>query len=455
MKKLFTCTLLALSFIHTYAQHVRCRAMTFFQYNSVVPPSVDRNDSTKYYYSNGRPGKHVTYYNYYVMKYDSAYTYTDVDTDGTWTLDRITYQTFDSKDNIIRTLTVKANSPDSISRIEYTYTPLGDTAGFITYNYNHRKEWVPEEKVERTYDALRRLQSIAYYDWEYVKKVWTGFNKYIFSYTATGNLEQTLTHSWRQPGQWEVDGRELYTYTNNQLTEKTIQYGDGTTWTDISRQLYYYVNGLLDSVQHKYHNLGVGWEDNLKYKYTYNSVGLCDTEWIFQYDMEKAIQRILYDYTDTKKMARLIQQTPDGFAWKNQSKNELTYDVLDNEISHMGSSWENGAWVLTTHDFIFRMYYDPYNPDEASVADTKANNPKVNVYPIPSVNMINVLAEWETPQPFTVSITTLDGRLVKQWDEKPTTTYRQTIPVNTLPAGNYIITLQSAEGTSSKQFIVK
>lgn len=444
-----------LSAITTHAQHVRCRAMTFFQFNAVVPPSVDRNDSTKYYYSNGRPGKHVTFYNYYVMKYDSAYTYTDIDTNGTWILDRITYQVFDSKDNTIRALTIKANSPDSISRAEYTYTPLGDTAGFITYNYNHRKEWVPEEKVERTYDALRRLQSVAYYNWDYSRKIWVGFNKYIFSYTPAGYLEQTLTHSWKQSGLWEADGRELYTYTNNQLTEKTIQYGDGTTWTDISRQLYYYVNGLLDSVQYKYHNLGVGWEDNLKYKYTYNPVGLCDTEWTFQYDMERAIQRILYDYTDTKKMARLILQTPDGFSWKNRSKNELAYDVLDNEISHIGSSWENGAWVLTTHDFIFRMYYDPYNPDEAGIDNTTANSPKVEVYPIPSVNMINVLAEWKTPQPFTVSITGLDGRLVKQWEEKPCAVYKQTIPVNALPAGNYIITLQSAEGVSAKQFIVK
>jgi hypothetical protein len=48
----------------------------------------------------------------------------------------------------------------------------------------------------------------------------------------------------------------------------------------------------------------------------------------------------------------------------------------------------------------------------------------------------------------------VQGRIVKQWQEAPATSYKQAISVATLPAGQYFIKLIGDETQLTERFVV-
>ena len=96
-------------------------------------------------------------------------------------------------------------------------------------------------------------------------------------------------------------------------------------------------------------------------------------------------------------------------------------------------------------------YYELYTADVNNISTLPAN---VKLYPVPANNIMNLAVQWENAADFTVSITDINGRTVKSWSEKATPNYNRQIPVNDMPAGNYLITISNGSQTTTKQFSV-
>ncbi len=388
------------------------------------------------------------------MKFDSAVTY---ENGPAWTIQKYTYQSFDSKNNTTQAIVLQGAAKDSLTKTDYTYTSANDTSSIITYNYR-RKVWVPDVKTENTYDASRRIQTIARYKWDDFKKVWNGENyKQLFNYNSTGNIADIVRQKWTSAtASWSDFYKDTYVYNGTQLTEIYSQTWNGTTWLNNGKIRYNYTAGLIDSTEYLSYSSTSGWVSGSKYKYTYNAASLCDTEWIYQYSTTQAQIKIMYQYNTKNLRTELLQQEWTGSQWENRHKNNMTYDSLDNETTHIQNSWENGMWKYSSGNFKIALYFDLYNPDvEVSIPEQiTTEQQKLSLFPIPTANSINVHTDWKEPQPFTISITNLEGKIIKQWNEAPCEVYNKTVSLTGLPSGNYILNLTGKTSHTAKQFIV-
>ncbi|HLO69756.1 MAG TPA: T9SS type A sorting domain-containing protein [Flavipsychrobacter sp.] len=433
----------------------RCRAFVILENSNTIPTYPDRYDSTQYFYSNGRPGTYFFYKNYWVMKFDSSVTY---ENGPAWTIKKYTYQSFDSKNNTSQAIELQGAAKDSLTKTDYTYTSANDTSGIIVYNYK-KKAWVPYVKTENTYDALRRVKTTTRYRWDEFKKVWNGENyKQLYNYNSSGSITDIVRQKWTSAtASWSDFYKDTYVYNGMQLTEVYSQTWNGTIWIDNGKIRYNYnTSGLIDSTQYMSYSATTGWADNFKYKYTYNTASLCDTELMFQYSMTQAQIRIMYQYNAKDLRTELLQQEWTGNQWINRSKNNMTYDTLDNETSHVQNSWEGGIWQYSSGDYKVFLYHDLYNPDiEVSIPEQIATEQqKLSLFPIPTANSINVYTNWKEPQPFTISITNVEGKIIKQWNEEPCEVYKKTISLMGMPPGNYILRLTGKTSQAAKQFII-
>lgn len=76
------------------------------------------------------------------------------------------------------------------------------------------------------------------------------------------------------------------------------------------------------------------------------------------------------------------------------------------------------------------------------------------LYPVPASDVLNVDAKLQTGNEFYVTITDIQGQLMRSWKENATTHYKKQIPLNGMANGNYFITINSGAESISKQFTI-
>ncbi|MBS1689976.1 MAG: T9SS type A sorting domain-containing protein, partial [Bacteroidetes bacterium] len=138
----------------------------------------------------------------------------------------------------------------------------------------------------------------------------------------------------------------------------------------------------------------------------------------------------------------------------NTNRAENAYNSDNFVTTYTTTTWDTTAssWVQKNSDQQSRYYYEAYTG--LLVNNTNNINCDLSLYPSPASSYINIDLKWDNTQPCLLAIYDMNGKLYKQWQTTAGNSYHASVPVNQLPAGNYILEVQNDKGQTAKQFSI-
>ncbi len=379
-----------------------------------------------------------------------------------YTNDSKTNQTFDANDNILTSLDQDWNIGLSTWENDYnttnTYDLNNNLLTSISQNWNNGTNmWDNSSKDNYTYDVNNNMLTEVYQYWDNGTMAWVNSSKYLYSYDVNNYMTTYIYQYWDNGTMsWVNSSKETYTYdVNNDMTASVYQYWNTGTnsWDNSSQSIITYDGDhhMLVDIRQSY-VLGV-WENDEKVTYAYTGddlISVTGQQWNNIGSVWENTDKYIFAYDgDHNRISQITQNwNTVTNAWDNDSRQQMTYNNYHQYTSVWTDQWNSGIWEVTTSDTKFNVYYEEYNV--ASVANTNAAN-DFKVYPVPAQNFVRVEKTWAQPQDFTVSITDMQGRLVRTFSEKATTNYTRSIDVNQLASGNYVIKIAPKGGKVSYQ----
>jgi hypothetical protein len=160
-------------------------------------------------------------------------------------------------------------------------------------------------------------------------------------------------------------------------------------------------------------------------RYTYNSAGLNDT--LHNMPWDATASSFYYNACDV-----------------------MTY-TADSQLSSKGTYMLNQS-TGRYEPVSFMDFHHYYYASTTSVAATAQKVIDMRLYPNPAGSILQVRIAAIGTRPYTMAIHDAMGRLLRQWQEKGSTT--RTIPISDLQAGTYILTVSNGAERQSQQFVV-
>ncbi|HXS35386.1 MAG TPA: T9SS type A sorting domain-containing protein [Flavipsychrobacter sp.] len=101
-----------------------------------------------------------------------------------------------------------------------------------------------------------------------------------------------------------------------------------------------------------------------------------------------------------------------------------------------------GSWPAAPHS-VYYFYYQAYSLDVQPVINTGGH---ANFYPVPARNIVYIDLDWNSTQPFNITLYNMQGQAVKQLQVESASHYSNSIDVSDLATGNYIISINGTQG---------
>lgn len=240
--------------------------------------------------------------------------------------------------------------------------------------------------------------------------------KRFFTYDNDGNL--TVSHDQNGAGQY-ISLDSFYYDALTRLSSKTLEMADSNGNWKFTEHWNYVYTGTDSDAQAAYKLV---WTNNQWVKSEYH---------VYTYD---ANHNLLSD----------LMQKWNGTAYVNASLTEWNYNASNQPLTIVSRSWNNGGWNFAANDFARYFYYETFVP--TGIANLDKTPMFLNLYPSPATEVLNFGMNWEKPQPFTVAIYDMQGRVMKSWSESATKNYSKEVSLDGFTAGNYIVKLVAANG---------
>jgi hypothetical protein len=435
-------------------------------YYNTTSSSFVVSDSTIYFYSGLRSGAMVAATTagwQYAGKYDSSYMQMYSATTMTLEPYMKTWQVFDSHDNLL---------------------------AITSKQYDATNGWINYQLFTYTYDSSNNMLSSLQQYWDAGSSSWQNNQHTMYSYNAANDLISDTTDAWYLSSSWLHGESNEYTYdTSHHLqTRITANWNISSGLWQYSIKYSYYLRSstyVIDSlVRGVYNNSIGGWTPNTKESYTYDLSNnmLADTTLIWTGAIWRNSTMKSYNYTGTDQTGETdltwntgmsawvnsaqyastfntshnitskILRTVSGGSFVNATKDSETYNTNKLITQYNNYGWSTGIWQAVAGDQHDNYYYESY-VDATNVA-VPENKASLSLYPCPATDAITLELKWQQPQEATLVIYDMAGRQWRKWHLDKTATYRGTIPVNMLPPGNYILSVESNGEQIARQFSI-
>jgi hypothetical protein len=319
--------------------------------------------------------------------------------------------------------------------------------------------WKNAEKITYLYGNDERPDTLILQSWDAVGNTWKNSRMVRNTYNSANILNEETAYKWDVPaGQWKLDRRDIHQIHSGQKTSTIRQsYNTGTaSWDNIIRYLYTYNSaGDIETETVEQWNTGV-WLGSTKYISTYNAAGLVETYTTQYWDAGayKNSSQNAYTYDGSGNQLTelsLSWHTPSS-TWRNNARSTYTYNSYNQRTSYKDDTWNAGGfWEYTTSDGASYYYYEEYT---LGVEQAKATAGMLNMYPNPATHMLNVNLTWNKPQPFTINVYDMSGRVVYTRNEAAMAQYSRSISLSGLENGNYILMCKGADGAMHQMFTI-
>ncbi len=371
-------------------------------------------------------------------------------------------QTFDGDDNVLTNLqqnwNTGTNTWDNANNTVYTYDGNDNMLTSVSQNWNSgTNTWENYRKEIYTYDGDNNMLTHVIQYWDNVFLTWVNSTQYIYNYNVNNQRTMEVYQNWNNTLlTWVNSTKSTMVYdANDDMTTSLFQTWDnvGLTWVNNSQHLYTYdANHHMLTDVSQYVSMSV-WVNSSKYTYAYtgnDATTVVYQNWNNMMMTWDNNSRSLRTFDADHNMISQVNQDWNTMttAFDNVNRTQYTYNSFNQPTSMWSDQWNAGIWQVQTSDYKQNLYYETYGTN--SVANTAAVA-DFNLYPVPAQNFVRIEKTFTTPQSFTVSITDLQGRLVRTYSEKATTNYSRNIDVNQLSSGNYVIKIATANGKASYQ----
>jgi hypothetical protein len=378
-------------------------------------------DSTTYSYSFGRGGQLSTDdFNDNFVSFDDSHTYLFNPALNTYRSQFHRIQTFNETNQVkiytCKTWRVSTGSWRDSARFLYNYNSDQTRLDSTIFQIKSGSNWLDHVIYRNVFDGANRvteMNSTAY--------------EMKFNYDASNNILERLDRIYPYPLPWTDDSRHIFTYNlTNQMTTYIVQEFD------------------------------VIWKNFKKYEYTYSGPDVVtETEYDWDNNLWTAVRKHTFTYnTAHSKMSDVSEYWNATLgAFVNDVKLQWTYNSFGQPLTYYSQSWDQAtsSWINTTNDFLFRYYYQTFNP--ASVNRFTPGSIEMVLYPQPAQQSINVSAELNKQESYSIAVYDIRGRVVKQLSGSGNS-IQQNIPVQDLPAGTYFLKLSTSDKQQAKQFLV-
>ncbi|MBL7682320.1 MAG: T9SS type A sorting domain-containing protein [Flavipsychrobacter sp.] len=370
----------------------------------------------------------------------------------------------------------------NIDQPQYDESILFDEA--VTYYYNATAGKY-DNKLFRTQtfdNKTNNILSLRYSIWHTLTQAWKDSAKYSYKYiTGTNKIDQTLFQLW-VGGTWTHNVPSTLTYDGNKVVQiNSLAYSASYTYDAnnniiaIEDKISDHGSGILYNNERKLYTYG---SNNEVASYTLEVWNTTDNSW-------KKSKYWEYTYSAAKNVTESVEYNWNGTGWDRYSKHEYTYDANNNKTTDKTMLWNatSGSfynymletWLYNTHGLVesittiswdntgnqwqyaasntqTRYYYEYF---ATAIANTSfADNSIMKLYPIPATDILHISLNLPKTLDARFSILNMAGITVKQWSEE--NLQNNTLHINTeaLPAGNYILNIQSDAAIASQRFVI-
>lgn len=348
------------------------------------------------------------------------------------------YSTYDNNNNYTsRTNLVwndKTNQWDSATRKTRTFDANGNLTTYLFEQTDANKKLEKEYRYRQFYNSNNKITLSIHENWIDTTSSFDANQRNLYSYDNNNNLDTTIVERYNN-NQWKPNSRYTYAYnSSHQVTSKMVEFFKQNGDTSREVTIYTYdAQGDLDTVyrKHNYFNPAT-LTDHVKEVHIYTSKN----------PLVKNVIEYAYD-TTTKSFKNGLK-----IYTSYNSYNQLTMKVTKH-------------WDTTANDWRFnglrgdsaRYYYEAVWP--LSINTENKNEIKTTVYPNPSSgHFINVQVAGHNGQPYTITISTVLGRLITQYEVKSGATLK-TITTDQLPSGQYLLSVETKTGKTAQLFSIE
>lgn len=274
-----------------------------------------------------------------------------------------------------------------------------------------------------------------------------------YYYNSTGALDSVITTGSQQ--------KIIYSYNNGILAERINNISNGDTCKTIYS---YQSNGLLTGQIMMYYKSTIAiWDTMGGIDFLYNSANqlIHEKRWgdsgktfltidILYDNNNNRIEDIIHcDYYQNGQNTGLIKAIKKQYGYNSFGL------ISDFEVVHWNDSsktWELGADSLFGTSQRVELEYDVFWPQDIKTINEDKTG--LTIFPSPASGFITVKAEDMPGGILEGTVCDMQGRILRKWTDKSDEIYTVTIPVQELPAGNYILQLRSGNMSRHEKFVI-
>lgn len=365
-----------------------------------------------------------------VWKWDTVICYNEQNE----VLERLS-QTFDDAGNVLSQLIEEQSGSAwlDVSRVIYTNDAGGRIAIALTELWQ-ANAWVASLRVLVSYDAIGHimLESVE----RYQDGLWEAYVNRSYEYDGSGR-KLSMLQQRRVGGIWKNDLKATYSYNANINTILMEFSDDGNPWQFGSRFTYTcdlndnYIGLLIESFEDN------TWQSSFKVDYTNDAAGNIISEWAY---------------------------APLGAGWVSDSRKTYTYDVNGNVVSGKNERWDAGSWLpdlqssyLYNKKEYMLLINVPVYRYEASyrgfpLGTEEIQNQTFRLYPNPANDFVTIELMNHNNDVTMIYLQDPLGKPLKVWELDHN---RTQLDVQDLPAGLYLISVKTKEGTATRKLIMQ
>lgn len=343
---------------------------------------------------------------------------------------------------------------------------------FKVFSYNSNKQlltadisswssinnrWVKHSKEQYTYDSQNKLITQLITSWNVPQNKYDSSEKTEYTYDSNGNLlSQTLLIWDKTKSVWEHNTRMTYTYmpNNNRATYLEEKWDNGS-WLSVRNETYGYdANNNNDSIDYKtWNTVTNSWDNNALFFGMYNA-----NNDIIEFGY-KSWNKMTSQYDPAYKYINGYDANHNNiydtlYFWNYNTKqyyvyerNFYTYNSFNQLTSDYNERYDTTSktWGLVDVSSHYNnYYYETYN-----TGIPEANKLQIAIFPNPAKDIVTI----QSPEyPIAVKVMNLQGQVVQTaTGNKPVIQ----MPLHGLPAGNYIISIQTRGKSASKLITVQ
>ncbi|MCQ2301134.1 MAG: T9SS type A sorting domain-containing protein [Bacteroidales bacterium] len=247
-------------------------------------------------------------------------------------------------------------------RIENTYDANGNLMLCLRQQGEWDGTWINYKKEEYAYDIYNNLISETSYKWYSISPEWIEEERITYSYDANNNLICKMVY-----GDVTIEKIEcFYDESNHLILSISTRFGSSNYWENLFKSEYEYDQS--DSLVNEVHYIGKGsyyeqsWHPNSKIEYVRNNGGytICLTNSRSHSVSDDSLYyetRYLYDYDSYNRMVSMAylrwNSNENDFIFNE--KEVCEFDANGNVNEYTFYEYEDGDWII---DESFENTYD-------------------------------------------------------------------------------------------------